>query len=148
MKKTLMSVVNGNLFSKFFKASAMVIVLSGGYAVTQAAPASYAIVKAGPGIGKTEISHLRSDSQSLLFEVKVENATGEKFMVIVKDDSNNTLYRGYFNDRDFNKKFKIPKGETQKVTFIIKSDKGNATESFEINSNTRVIEEVVVTRIS
>lgn len=147
MKRSFMRVVNATTFSKFFKATAFVLVLSASYATTQAATAPYAVVNAGPGIGKTEISHLRSDNQSLLFEVKVENATGEKFMVIVKDESNNTLYRGYFDGKDFNKKFKVPKGETQKVTFIIRGGEGNAMQSFEINSNTRVIEEVIVTKV-
>jgi hypothetical protein len=148
MKKSLMRVVNTTLFSKFFKASAFVLVLSSSYAAVQASPAPYEIVKSGPGIGKTEISHVRSDNQSLIFEVKVENASGEKFIVIVKDDGNNTLYRGSFNDKAFSKKFKVQKGDTQKVTFIIKGESGSSSESFEINSNTRVIEEVVVTKIS
>ncbi len=147
MKKQLMRVVNTTLLSKFFKTTAVVFLLSGGYAVAQSRTVSAPIEYAGTGIGKTVINHLSSDNQSMLFEVKVENAGGENFTIVVKDDEGNTLYRNAFTEKNFTKKFRLPKAEATKITFQIRSSSGNMAESFEINSNTRMVEEVVVKKV-
>lgn len=146
MKKHMMRVINAN-FSRFFKAAIIVVTLSGSYAVTHAAPALQAVVNPGPGFGNAVISHLASDNESLLFAVKLENTTGERFSVIVKDANNHTLYRGWFSDKEFNKKFRLPKGDTDKLTMIIRSESGRASETFEINSSRRVVEDVVVKKV-
>jgi len=80
----------------------------------------------------------------MYFDVKVDNSDGEKFLILVKDESGTTLYRGFFNDKDFKKRFILPKTDASKITFYVKGENGNKSESFEINTNTRVIEEVVV----
>lgn len=143
-----MRVVHARSFSKFIKATVIVFMLTGTYAATQAAPVDATAVNGGPGIGKAVINHLSSDSKSLLFQVNVENASGEKFIIVVKDENGSVLYRGGFTDKDFSKKFRVPKGETGKITFVVKSESTNKVESFEVNSNTRIVEEVVVRKVS
>lgn len=147
MKKNLMRVVNANIFSKFFKAAVLVISLTGSYAATQAAPASYAVVNNGPGFGNTEIKHIATDNESMLVEVTLDNTTGERFAVIIKDEAGHTLYRGWFSEKDFSKKFRLPKPEGEKLTVVLRSESGKATETFEINSSRRVIEDVVVKKV-
>lgn len=142
-----MRVVNTAVFNKFFKSAAVVLMLTGAYAEIQARPVFTPIHNTGSGIGKTVVSHLSSNDQSMLFEVKVENAAGEKFTITVRDDDNNTLYRGTFSEKDFRKKFVLPKADSHKITFHIKSNSGNKTESFEINSHSHFVEEVVVKRV-
>lgn len=146
MKKQFMRVVNANLFTRFFKTTAIVMMLTGTYAVTLAAPAPYAIVN-NNGEGKSLVTHLYSDQESLVFEVKVANASGEKFYVIVRDDNGSTLYRGSFTDKDFTKKFRVPKSDTNKIVFSVISKSGANTETFEINTSMKVIEEVSVTKV-
>jgi hypothetical protein len=150
MKKQLMRAVNSNLFSKFIRTTVIVIMLSGAVSANaQAAIESAEISNAASGIGKSAITFVVATNESLYFDVKVENASGEKFQIIVRDENGNTLYRGNYSDRDFNKRFKLPKGDSGKITFLIRSDSGNKTESsFEINSNTRVIEDVVVRKLN
>lgn len=142
-----MRVVHANIFSKFFKASALVLMLSGAYAGSYAAPASQGIINGGPIVGKTEVSHLYSDKEWLLFEVKVNNVQGEKFFIIVKDENGSTLYRNAFTDKEFTRRFRIPKGESDKIVFNIVTKSGNTSEAFEINTSTKVIEEVVVKKV-
>jgi len=148
MKKQLMRVVNTTMFSKFIKTTVVVLMLSGSYAVSYATPVFAGIENPGPGVGKTMVTHVSSDSKSQLFEVKVENATGEKFQIVVKDDNGRTLYRGNFTEKAFSKKFRLPKGESEKVTFIIKNEAGTESETFEINSSVRFVEEVVVKKVN
>jgi hypothetical protein len=82
-----------------------------------------------------------------LFNVKIENTAGEKFTILIKDDMGTTLYRGTFSDKEFNKKFQLPKTDHNRFVFTVKSDSGNKTESFEVNSSTRVVEDVVVKKV-
>lgn len=126
-----------NPASRFFKATALVLMLSG---------ATYANT-ANPDPGVAVIKHLSTIDNTLLFQIKVANESGEKFTVTIKDNSGTTLYRGVYNEKNFNKKFQFPKADNDKLVFIVKSASGNKTESFEINSNTRVVEEVVVKRV-
>jgi hypothetical protein len=148
MKKHMMRVVNTNVFSRFFKAAVLVVALGGTYTAAHATPASQAVVNPGPGFGNAVVNHLSSDAESLLFEVKLINTTGERFAVIVKDENNHTLYRAWFTEKDFNKKFRLPKSEAEKLTFILRSESGKVTETFEINSSRRIVEDVVVKRLS
>lgn len=142
MKKQLMRVVSANLASKFFKASAFALLL------TVSASASYAGINPGPGVNNAVIEHIATTNDNLLFEVKVANEKGEKFTLLIKDNTGTTLYRGVYNDKDFIKRFQFPKNESDKIVFIVKSASGNKTESFEINSRTRLVEEVVVKRVN
>lgn len=142
MKKQMMRVVSANLASKFFKASAVALML------TVSAPAIYAAGNPDPGVKNAVINHLATTGDNLLFEVKVANESGEKFTLVIKDNTGTTIYRGVYSDKNFAKKFQFPKGENDKVVFIVKSASGNKTESFEINSNTRLVEEVIVKRVN
>lgn len=144
MKKNLMRAVNANL-SKFIKASVVVFVLTAATNVSaQVTPVS---VNIADGIGKTNITYVATSNESLLFDVNVENTEGEKFVIIVKDDRGGTLYRGSSSEKGFKKRFILPKTESSKFTFHIKSESGVKSESFEINTNTRVVEEVTVKKV-
>jgi len=137
-----MRVVSANLASKFFKASAVALLL------TVSASASYAAVNPDPGVKNAVINHIATTNDNLLFEVRVANETGEKFTLLIKDNTGTTLYRGVYNDKDFAKRFQFPKSESDKIVFIVKSASGNKTESFEINSSTRLVEEVIVKKVN
>jgi len=142
MKRNFMRVINANMFSKFIKTAVVVLMLTGAVGV-QAASVS----NDKDGIGKAVVTYVSADAETLSFDVRVDNASGEKFTIIVKDDKGITLYRGAFTDKDFKKRFVLPKTDSNKLTFLVKSDSENKAESFEINNSTRVIEEVVVKRI-
>lgn len=142
MKRNFMRAKNANMFSKFIKASVVVLMLTGAEGA-QAASVS----NDKDGIGKAVVTYVSADAETLSFDVKVDNTTGDKFTIIVKDDKGITIYRGTFTDKGFKKRFVLPKTDSNKLTFLVKSESENKIESFEINNNTRVIEEVVVKRI-
>jgi hypothetical protein len=137
-----MRVVSANPVNKFFKASAIALIL------TVSASATYAAVNPDPGIKNAVINHVATTNDNLLFEVRVANESGERFTILIKDNTGTTLYRGVYTDKNFAKKFQFPKSESDKIVFIVKNASGNKTESFEINSNTRMVEEVVVKRVN
>jgi hypothetical protein len=139
MKQQLMRVLNANVRSRFFKATAFALVLSSATYAGTAAP--------DPGTKNTVVKHLATTSQSLFFEVKIANETGEKFSVSIKDENGNNLYRGVYSDKNFVKKFKLPRTVSDKLVFVVRTAAGNTTEAFEISSNTKVMEEIIVTKL-
>jgi hypothetical protein len=146
MRKYLIGVVNANL-SKFIKTTIVVFVLTATTTVkAQVTPAS-ANISNDNGAGKAVVTYVSGSNETLLFDVKVDNAEGERFTIFVKDENGTTIYRGVYNDKDFKKRFVLPKTDSGKLTFNIKSESGSKSESFEINTNTRVVEEVTVRKV-
>jgi hypothetical protein len=144
MKRNLMRAVNANL-RKFIRASTVVVILTSATSLSaQVTPVSAGMTDAP---GKANVTYVATSNQSLFFDVKVENVEGEKFVIIVKDDNGTTLYRGSSSEKDFKKRFILPKSDSGKLTFNIKSESGVKSETFEINTNTRVVEEVTVKKV-
>ncbi|HUQ65671.1 MAG TPA: hypothetical protein VM101_05930 [Flavitalea sp.] len=144
MKMYLMRVVNANL-SRFIKTTAVVMMLAVATGTSaQVTPASAGITD---NEGKAIVTFVATGSESLLFDVKVDNASGEKFTIIVKDENGTTIYRGSFINKNFKKRFILPKTDSNKLTFHIKSESGITSESFEINTSTRIVEEVIVKKV-
>jgi hypothetical protein len=93
------------------------------------------------------VRYLGTDEQSLIFNVKYANADASKFFVTIRDADGTTLYQNSFTDISFNKRFSLPKTESNKLVFIISDKQSNYNETFEITTKTRVVEDVLVNRI-
>lgn len=144
-----MRFVSSNLHSKFFKAAAFIFILSASsfVASAQVTQVSAKTETAAANVPDAQIDHLGISNGMLIFQVKVNNVDGKKFRVIVKDDDGTILFQDSYNDRNFAKKFVIPRPDSDRLVFIVKSSEGDKSESFEINSSTRIVEDVVVKRI-
>ena len=93
------------------------------------------------------IKHIGNTSETMNFQVKYDNESGSKFAVVVRDQDNNILYQEYYSDKRFDKKFSLPKVDNNKVIFQIKNVKDNSLQTFEVNTNTKLVEEVIVKRV-
>lgn len=123
---------------KFFTISISALLILG---ATSAQAQSTDVVKTAV------VKHLGNTGETMNFQVKYENVTGERFAVTVRDHDGGVLFQEFFTDKQFDKKFKIPKADNERVTFQIRSVKENVPQTFEINTNTRMIEEVIVKRV-
>ena len=56
------------------------------------------------------------------------------------------MFKGSYGDKNFDKTFKLPKSEVSKVTFVIEDTKQGSKEKFDVNINTRVVEDVTVSK--
>jgi hypothetical protein len=93
-----------------------------------------------------EVKYLGNSEDAVLFNVSYDNPNSSKFVVTVLDGEGTTIYQGSFSDRKFDKRFKLPVSEKNKITFVIRNAKAvELKETFEIN--TRYVEDVVVTKI-
>jgi hypothetical protein len=84
-----------------------------------------------------------------VFLIEFDNKNEELLTVSIKDDGGNILYVEKFNGKKFSKKFKYLTSDQPNVrlSFTLSGDKEKQTQVFAVNSNTRVIQDVVVTRL-
>ena len=95
----------------------------------------------------TVVRHLGNTAEGMYFRVQLDNESGERFTVTVKDSEGSVLYQETYRDKKFDKKFQVPKSADSRVVFTIRSLKTNNAETFQVDTNTRVIEEVIVTKL-
>ena len=148
MKNQMMRVVSTTIFSKFFKATAIVMLISGTSYLNAQVIATASTISTPVENSNAVIKHLETVNDMLVFEVRLNNVSGERFNVVIKDNDGSVLYHEGYNDKYFSKKFKLPKGDNEKLTFIIRKASGNISQTFEINSNVRYVEEVIVKKIA
>jgi len=117
------------------------VLLFTGVAVTEVQAATI-----NPGEKNTEVKYVGVSGDAVLFNVSVDNPTGSKFSVIVLDEDGTKIFQEIYTDKKFDKRFKLPKSEKNKLTFVIRNFKtADVTQTFEIN--TRFVEDVIVTKL-
>ncbi|MBS1596834.1 MAG: hypothetical protein JST75_01310 [Bacteroidetes bacterium] len=99
-----------------------------------------------PGDKIAEVKYIGTSDDAVLFNVSVDNPTGSKFSIIVLDGEGDQIFQEIYSDKKFDKKFRLPKSEKNKLTFVIRNFKtADVRQTFEIN--TKYIEDVVVTKL-
>lgn len=111
-------------------------------------PATAGIKSVDPVETTASVKYIGRQDQTMLFNVKYNNTNASKFFVTIKDDDGVTLYQGAFTENAFDKKFSLPKSEAKKLIFTISDRKNNYSESFEITTETRVVEDVVIKKVN
>ncbi|MFT3949247.1 MAG: hypothetical protein QM763_19945 [Agriterribacter sp.] len=132
----------GTIFSAVRK-SLLVVAIA---AVT--IPATAGVKSVDPVEETASVKYIGRQDQTMFFNVKYNNVNASKFFVVIKDEDGVTLFQGAFTDSAFDKKFSLPKTETGKVIFTISDKKNNYSESFEITTETRVVEDVIVKKVN
>jgi hypothetical protein len=95
----------------------------------------------------TTVKYVGTQDDVILFNVSVDNPNGSKFSVIVTNNEGNQLFQEVYNDRKFDKRFRLPKSETGKLTFVVRNfkDASDDVHSFEVTD--RIVEDVVVSAV-
>lgn len=94
------------------------------------------------------VKYLGTQDDLIVFNVYYANPDGSKFLLTVKDQDGTQLYQNNFNDISFTKQFRLPRNEKDKIIFIIRDGKGaDIVKSFEINVNSRFVQEVAVKKL-
>ncbi len=79
------------------------------------------------------------------FLLNFENESSEKLFVIIADANGKTFYEEVYSEKKFNKIFSIPV-EVGNITLSITSHKSKSDKKFQVTTERRVIEEVVVSK--
>ncbi len=95
-----------------------------------------------------EVFYVGSLEGQPLFTVMYNNVEGSRFSISIKDNEGYELFKNAYSDTKFDKKFEIadvvPGG---KLTLTITNYKDNSEQTFEINANTLLVEDVEVTEV-
>ena len=95
-----------------------------------------------------EVNYIAGKDGDVLFNVVYNNATGERFSVIVLDEFGNKLYQQSFSDTKFDRKFKLADPESaNSLTFIIRNYGDNSEQRFRVDASNRFVEDVEVKEV-
>ena len=125
----------------FFALSLLVVSARGAHA--QAVQATYKTPLASM---EPVVTYLGTGEELMSFNMKYENAAGDKCLVSVLDSNGEVLFDQVFNDKKFNKTFKVP-SDMGKLSFVVRNIKTRAQKKIEINTERRFVEQVSVTRL-
>jgi len=96
--------------------------------------------------GQVTVKYVGSADNSVIFSVKFENPTAQKFWLIVKNDGGEVVYRQQFSDVHFSKSLFLEKDATEiHPTFVIRKGNEEVTHSFLVNST--LTENITVTKL-
>jgi len=133
---------------KALKGTALSVLLITGSLISRAGN-NEPIEKEKPGSASSaEVKYIGSNEGDPMFNVLYTNSTGARFSVKVLDNEGHQLFQGVYTDKKFDKKFKVADAASySKLIFVIRNFQDNSVQSFEVNSNTRMVEDVEVTEV-
>ena len=137
------------IISNTKKVLALSVLLITGGLTTRAAGGKEPIEKHIGSASTAEVKYIGTNEGDPMFNVLYDNSTGARFSVKVLDNEGHQLFQGVYTDKKFDKKFKVADAASySKLVFVIRNFQDNSVQSFEINSNTRMVEDVEVTEVN
>ena len=94
------------------------------------------------------IKYLGIQDDLVVFNISYSNPQGSIFSLVVRDQDGSELYQHTFHEKNFYKQFRLPKAEKSRLTFMIRNGKeADIVKNFEINVNSRIIQDVAVKKL-
>jgi len=95
------------------------------------------------------IQYIGTVDNQPVFQIEFENKEQKPIQVSIKDEDGNTLYFEKIKDKKFSRKFKFerPDAEDMKLTFTLATEKEKHVQVFEVNTQVKVVQDVVVTKL-
>ena len=103
-----------------------------------------------PIVKTASVKHIGDYENNMVLQVMLDNETGERFSVTIKDAEGSVLFTDSYSDKKFDKRFLFNKGEgLTKLNVIVRSLKDKQAQTFVINTSTRIVEnyDVTVTKL-
>jgi hypothetical protein len=109
----------------------------------------YAQIGDQPFSNPVEIKYLGSNYGKMSFQVEFENQNEENLEIAIKDEQGYVLFKEQFKDKKFSKKFQIDRNELgdSKLILSVNGAKEKQAQVYQINTNYRIVEDVVVTKL-
>lgn len=84
-----------------------------------------------------------------VFGVQLDNQNSSVYHLTIKDDTGSVLYSEKIKGKEFSKKFKFENSDRNnvKLTFIVEGKEGSQSQDFQVNTSTKVWNDVVVTTL-
>jgi hypothetical protein len=126
----------------FFKLALSAIIAAGSF--TSANAQNSAVTSPTP-----QIKYIGSLGDKIVFQVDYDNKSQDGFSVEIKDYQGFQFYFDKFKDKAFKKKYAIDKAElgNNSITFTVTTKAGVQQQVFDVNTTSRVVEEVSVVKL-
>jgi hypothetical protein len=97
----------------------------------------------------TNIQFTGSTSDALLFKVHVKNEKADNFTLTIRNSGGDVLFAKTFNEVDFEKQFKLIKGDQDNLqyTFTITSANKNIEGTYVITTTERTVNDVAINKL-
>ncbi|HEX7845821.1 MAG TPA: hypothetical protein VF476_08495, partial [Chitinophagaceae bacterium] len=97
----------------------------------------------------TELRFIGNINEQPVFHLKLDNSAEQDFTIIIRDENSNVLYRFSSNNGSYDKKFMLNTDELgdNTVRFEITIGKNQKPVVYEVNRNSKTIDEVVVNKL-
>ena len=98
---------------------------------------------------KSSVQFAGSTGDALLFKVNINNEKSDAFTVTIKNENGDLLFSKSFSEANFQKQFKLLKGEQDgdRYYLSITSDNKNLEETYVISASTRMVDDVEINKL-
>jgi hypothetical protein len=95
------------------------------------------------------VKYLGSLDGQPVFRVELNNENAKFQYLTIKDDQGVVLFSEKIRGKQFSKSFRFESldRDNVKLSFIVETDKGVQSQEFKVNTNTRILNDVVVTTL-
>jgi hypothetical protein len=98
--------------------------------------------------GTADVRYIVGNDGAYLFNVVYNNVSNSRFSVVILDAEGNQLFQSHYSDKKFDKKFRLAQPEEfGRLTFIIRNLADNSVQRFEVDANSRLVEDVEVKEV-
>lgn len=95
-----------------------------------------------------DVKYIADKDGGYLFNVVYNNISNSRFSVVILDGEGNQLFQSQYSVKNFDRKFKLAQPEEfGKLTFIIRDLTDNSIQRFEVDANSRLVEDVEVKEV-
>ncbi len=139
-----------NIFNirQFFTSSLFTLMLTGTSLLSLANGGNGGGPTGNTGASAAEVKYIPGKDGEYLFNVVYNNASGSRFSLIVLDEQGDQLFQSQYTDKKFDKKYKLADPDAfGKVTFVIRNFGDNSVQRWEVNTNSRMVEDIEVKEV-
>jgi len=96
-----------------------------------------------------DVRYVGVAEDKLVFEVAYQNDAETNFVLEIRDANGYELYSARFKQKNFRKRYAISKYElgNNSLTFVVASRGNIVQQEFDVNANSRLIEEISVVKL-
>ena len=103
----------------------------------------------GDNITPSAIQYTGSTYDGIMLKMRINNETGANFTLTVKDDNGEVLFTEVYNDKSFDKQFKLLKGDqySSYYYFTVSSLNKQLEQKYVVNTSTRPVKDVAISKL-
>ena len=118
-------------------------------ALISAAPGQLYAQDKSPVVKEVNVKYLGTIDNQPVVRIEFENPESTSYVLSIKDEDGNVLYTDVFKEQRFGKSFQFQRSDIErtKYTFTLSSSKQKIAQSFEVSTNLRTVQDVVVTKL-